>query len=500
MNGSPINPASFLLVGVARSGTTSLARLLDQASNGCCVVEPSPNLNVETRQMMQGRLPDPCSILTRTVIKRLREQHGDVIYGEKDVTYAPFIKHISQEVSCRFVYIRRDGRDMVRSLINWHDRKFGSVYRECREAGDLNATAISAAANLPVHLDTSDYSRPRPPKGSSLHVEWPTLSRAEMCAYYWSTVNELYLDQFALIPRDSWIEIDYTSPSSDAVMKVADFLGLKGLEESVVSAMLDRKINSLGDRGESGVGGYPAWPDWDGGMRRKFDRFAAGTMTRFGYYRNDAERWKPVGYGEVWSQKAADIDWYEWMYAGRKPMHEAMLAWVESLERAGDSIASVTDFGCGLGVGYSQAFESKRYTGVDISPGNIRWCHQNRNNPLHRYLCSDFINNDMSEKADLVFSSGTIDNAYDIDEFVAAMVRNSKKWVYLTCYRGWFPDLPEHVYRYNPEHACFYNDISLPRLLQRLEQLGCSDISAIPLKTGNRDIPFETSVFARVPG
>lgn len=491
----------FLLVGVARSGTTSLARLLDQASNGTCAVEPSPNLNVETRQMMEGRLLDPHTALFSTVIRRIRDhlKQGTGIYGEKDVTYAPFIPAIYHELPCRFVYIYRDGRDVVRSLINWHDRKFGSVYRECREIGDLNFSAVTAAANLPVHLDTSDYSRPRPPKDTPLHVEWPTLSRAEMCAYYWATVNDLYLDQLARIPSESWIGIDYTSPTPQAVFQVADFLGLDGLEEGVVSSMLNRRINSLSDRGESAAVAYPGWPNWDGGVRRKFDRFAAGTMERLGYYKEHAERWKPAGFGEFWKRQTSDTAWYEWMYEGRQSMHEDMIAWVKSRDGVGDSINSLIDFGCGRSVGYSYAFRLKRYIGVDISAENIRWCQQNRDTEKHRYLCADFITEEMPEKADLVFSSGTIDNCYDIDEYVAAMVRNANKWIYLTCYRGWFPNLPEHVYRYNSEHACFYNDVSLPRLLQRLQQLGCTEISALPLRTGSRDIPFETRVIARVP-
>lgn len=491
---------AFLLVGVARSGTTSLTRLLDTASNSCCVVEPYPNLNVETRLMMEGRLEGVHGVLSRTVIQRIREQlmfNKGVVYGEKDVTYAPFITHIFQEQPCQFVFIHRDGRDVVRSLINWHDQKFGTVYRECRETGNLNSTSILSAANLPIALDSSDYSRPRPALGTPLDLEWPNLTRAEMCAYYWATVNELYLEQFAKIPQDAWIDIDYTCPNPEAVMNVANFLGLKGLESDVVSEMLAGRINSLKDRGQSEENGYPKWTEWDGGMRRRFDRFAAGAMARMGYYRVQAERWRPAGYGEVWKLQTADIAWYEWMYDGRRRMHEDMLSWIESLEPC-DHIGSITDFGCGRGVGYSEAFREKRYIGVDISQENIHWCQENRCVSQHSYICADFITEAMPEKTDLVFSSGTIDNCYDIDEYLAAMVRNAKKWIYLTCYRGWFPDLPEHVYRYNSEQCCFYNDVSLPRVLKRLRELGCFDISAVPLRTGNPDIPFETRIIARV--
>lgn len=490
---------AFLLAGVARSGTTSLARILDQASNGCCVVEPSPNLNVATRLMMEGRLPDPLGELSRTVVGRLKAHVGNRqgIYGEKDVTYAPFIRMIYEQTGCRFVFCHRDGRDMVRSLINWHERKFGSVYRECSEIGNLNTAAISSAANLSIGLDTSDYSRPRPAQGSPEDVEWESWNRAEMCAYYWSTVNELYLCEFANLPASAWIAVDYTAPTVDSVLKVAQFLGLEGLDRVNVQHSLDRRINSLEDRGEKADGGYPKWTEWDGGMRRRFDQRAASTMHRLGYYRDEAERWRPASYGKVWSQEMADTAWYEWMYNGRKRMHEDMLAWIGTLENTSDRIDSVMDFGCGRAVGYSTSLQNKRYLGIDISRENITWCLKNRDTSRHSYICADIIRDQLPEKADLVFSSGTIDNAYDIDQYLAAMVRNSNKWIYLTCYRGWFPSIAEHLYRYDENHGCFYNDASLPQLLARLQKLGCSIVSAVPLATGNRDIPFETRIIAK---
>jgi hypothetical protein len=491
---------SFILAGVARSGTTSLARILDQASNGCCMVEPSPNLNVATRLMMEGRLEDPRRELSRTVVGRLKAHLAQPqgIYGEKDVTYAPFIRMIYEETGCRFVFCYRDGRDVVRSLINWHDKKFGSVYRECAEAGDLNSAAISAAANLLIGLDTSDYSRPRPPEDSPAYIEWESWSRPEMCAYYWSTVNELYLKELGRLPPSAWISIDYTAPSVEAVLQVARFVGLEGLEGEAVQGALDRRINSLQDRGEKAERVYPKWTDWDGGLRRRFDQRASVAMASLGLYRNESERWKPPSYGKVWSQEMANHAWYEWMYNGRKAMHDDMLAWIHTLEDTPDRINSVIDFGCGRAVGYSTSLQNKRYLGVDISKENIAWCQQNRDTSRHAYICADVIVDELPEKADLVFSSGTIDNAYDIDQYLAAMVRNSRKWIYLTCYRGWFPNIPEHLYRYDENHGCFYNDASLPRIMEQLEKLGCCVVSAVPLKTGNRDIPFETRIVAKL--
>ena len=492
----------YFVIGAARSGTTSLARILDGSQNGRCAVEPFPNLNRESRDMMEGRIGNPRAVLERTVLPRVRaELARGGVYGEKNVTYGPFLHYLHEALECRFVYIVRDGRDVVTSLVNWHDQKFGSVYRECTEVGALSGDAVRAAANLPVHLDESDYSRPRPPLNTPLGRAWERFSRAEMCAYYWSFINELYLRELERLPAHAWTRIDYTAPAAEDVARVARFCGLDGLSPEGIRPLLDRRINSLEERGSADSERYPHWTGWDGGMRRRFDRLAAPLMERLGYYREPAIRWRPRDYGRVWRERKADPEWYEWMYGGRRRMHEELLAWISAKDGSGEAIESVMDFGCGVGVGYCEALSDKRYIGVDLSPGNIAWCTEHRLNTRHRYVCIDFITESVGESADLVFSSGTIDNAYDADAYLAAMVRHAKKWVSLTCYRGWFPDLDEHRYSYNAEHGCFYNDLSPARLTHTLESLGCSEIRIAPLATGNREIPFETWITARVaPG
>lgn len=489
----------FVLVGCARSGTTSLARILDGASNGHCAIEPVPNLNLESRQAIEGRLGDVDRLLSDTVLARLASSSEHQVYGEKNVTYGPFLDRIQALSKCRVVFMHRDGRDVVRSLINWHDRKFGTVYRECREPGTLAPSAISSAASLPVALDTSDFSRPRPARESPLGRRWEDLSRLEMCTYYWSVANHQYVCALEAIDRDSQTWVDYTRPDADAVLDVAAFLGLEGLDRQGVADMLARRINSLADRGESEAGGFPRWTDWNGRQRERFEALGRDTMRSLGYWDDEAARWRPRGYGEVWSKKAADLAWYEWMFDGRRRMHEDMLSWLQALEAKGEKIVSAMDFGCGLGVGYSEHLADKHYIGLDISEQNIEWCHQYRDNRRHTYYRLDMIADRPPETADLVFSSGTIDNTYDIDGFIEAMVSAANKWVYFTCYRGWFDRLESHTYRYNTDHACFYNDISVACVLQKLAALGCRDVEAMPLRTGNRDISFEARFIARVP-
>jgi len=489
---------TYFILSCARSGSTSLTKILNTANNGICAVEPMPNLNKETRDAMDGRLVDLHSIVNRDVVPRVENAlKENEIYGEKNVTYGPFIPYLYEELNCKFVFLKRDGRDVVRSLINWHEQKFGTIYRECQDPGKLAPEAISSATNLPLHLDTSDYSRPRPRKDDPFYYEWEHFSRAEMCAFYWIRINELYVKQLSKLPKACWIELDYTKANVDNLMKVSDFLGLRGLSPEKVQLMFDTKINSLRDRGSS-EGTYPDWKNWNSKQRNRFDRIAGNIMHRLGYYDAPDEHWLPAGYGDFWQQHDGGLEWYTWMYDYRKKMHKEMVDWVHQRETEGDAILSIADFGCGLGVGYCDDFANKKYVGVDLSEKNTLWCREHRENPNNEYYCFDFIKESLKEPVDLVFSSGTLDNTYDIDVSLKNLVRNSKKWIYITFYRGWFPELKEHQYSWNEEHKCFYNNVSPSRIYEILLSLGCQDIQIKPTPTEHADIPYEMLVIARV--
>lgn len=497
----------FFIVSCARSGSTSLTNILNEATNCECCLEPSPNLNVETRLMMDGKLDNPIDVIDKTIAPRIESKllNNDV-YGEKNVTYGPFISYLYERFKCKFIFIKRDGRDVVRSLINWHDKKFGNIYRECAEMGNILPQALANAAQLPAHLDTSDYSRPRPGKDDPLYYEWENLTRAEMCAYYWAKINNIYVDQLKMLPEDAWISVDYTSPQANSLVELADFCGLLGLKKEKIQSMLDRKINSLRDRGTiiERESEYPEWMNWDSVLRNKFDRIAGKTMYKLGYYGIPQTNWKPLNYGVWWINHKGGHEWYSWMYRCREKMHIDMIDWVAEREAEGEVMESIADIGCGLGVGYAEAFSEKRYIGIDMSINNIEWCRKNILNKKHEYYCLDFIETPLQNKYDLVFSSGTIDNTYDIDSFLVAMVKSSKRWIYATLYRGWFPDLNVHQYKWSDEHACFYNNASPRRIREKLLSIGCKNITIEPImikpNADNHAPPFyETRIIAMVP-
>jgi SAM-dependent methyltransferase len=208
-------------------------------------------------------------------------------------------------------------------------------------------------------------------------------------------------------------------------------------------------------------------------------------------------RARPDEYGRVWKRHQGGLDWYTWMYQGRAEQHRCLQQWFAATTRR-EPIASVLEMGCGLGVGYADFFAQLRYVGADLSGKEIEWCRENRRNPRHEYVACDFIEAPFPERFDLVFSQGTIDNTYDMDAFLRAAVAASTRWVYVTAYRGFFPDLDEHVYRWNEGDGCYYNDLSAGRATATLRESGCREVAVVPSFTGRAEIPFETLILGRV--
>lgn len=273
----------YFILSCARSGSTSLARILDTADNGQCLLEPVPNLNVETRDMMEGRLENPRQMLAEQVFPRiakvLDEGH---IYGEKNVTQGPFIPYLYEMLKCKFVYLKRDGRDVATSLMNWHNEVFGSIYREAKEQGILSSIAKKAISLLPIEQDTSDYSRPRPRPNDPFYKEWSNLSRFEMVTWYWAYINRLYLENLANIPQEDWITLDYSGVTAQNIETVFDFLGLTGYQEERVTEMLESRINSVEQR--TGLRPrFPRWPEWEASRMQQFKRIAQETMDLLEY-------------------------------------------------------------------------------------------------------------------------------------------------------------------------------------------------------------------------
>jgi SAM-dependent methyltransferase len=207
---------------------------------------------------------------------------------------------------------------------------------------------------------------------------------------------------------------------------------------------------------------------------------------------------KPSNYGEWWKTNSKNLEWYEELYNSRRIVHRAFAEWVMERESSNITIDSVLEIGCGRAVSYADLFKNKQFVGYDISEKEIDWCKQNRKNPLHNYIFGDFLDAKIMKEYDLVFSHAVIDHIYDINLLIVSMVEAAKKLVYITSYRGWFPDLKTHAYRWSETDTCFYNNISPHEIRQVLVDVHCKKFVIAPLVTANPVIPYETVIIIEV--
>lgn len=482
------------ITGSARSGTTSLLQALGLSKQTKIASEPEPTLNKESRELYDKRLVNPYSVIARDVVPRVaNELDKGYVYIEKHVSLVPFIKYLSTFLDCKFIIPVRDGRDVVTSLINWHNQMFPIIYQECKEPVLLGEHASKILANQ-LGSDPFDYSLPRPLPDDPWFSKWEDFSRFEMVSWYWNFINQYLFQQLKELPSDRYLIIDYTNPTPKCIKQIYDFIGLSDYNESKVLKLLNSHVNSLKDRiGKTGT--FPQWAQWTEEQHQRFLDIAFESMAMLDF--TDTRRPCPPGFGEWW-QKGEPVNpkWYASIYDYRLPSHETFKSWVKDMEAKLGTMNSVIDVGSGIGYGYTEFFQSKNFIGIDLSTQAIQWSNERNTNSRHRYICEDIIQKLPNIQADLVFSQGTIDNVYDMDAFLKAMAKMTQKVLYIANYRGYFGNMNEHRYAWDPKmHVCF-NDISARKAIEVLEKEGFQTVVAFPMATHRTDIQSETVIIA----
>ena len=147
-------------------------------------------------------------------------------------------------------------------------------------------------------------------------------------------------------------------------------------------------------------------------------------------------------YGKTWQERDGNeqTDWYDRMHESHKIQHQDFIQYLKTRK----NLETVLEVGCGTGVypiKLKELFVNIKYTGTDISETAIKQCK--KNSPFE-FFAGDFIKLNISKKFDFVFSHAVVDHVYDMDEFVTKIVNSTKKYAYVTAYRGFFPDLKKH--------------------------------------------------------
>lgn len=245
------------------------------------------------------------------------------------------------------------------------------------------------------------------------------------------------------------------------------------------------------------------WPaEWNEDERARVECLIYDTQVRAGFYPANKLRFRPPSYGWYWRDQDNSIEWFEWMHNARKVIHDDCLATIRAVEEREGRQLSYMDVGCGKGIGYEKYFADRRFVGVDLGTTAIDWCKENLRNSHHTYITADVQTEgaaaELAElKCDFVLCHGTIDCSWDSRALLESLHDITGDWVYISAARGWFPDLANHRYMWQPTNSCFYNDLSPLRLEREMKEIGFIDIEVSALASGRKDCPYETRIVAR---
>lgn len=176
-------------------------------------------------------------------------------YGLLDVASSVFKNQ-------RVVYIIRDGRDWVRSSINW-----GEIY------GKKGLRKVYAHV-WPSAKDFSD---------DPLAEDWDTLSRFEKLCWAWTRLNEYALNSLKQNPSARLFQFEKIFVGQeryqylDELLRFATTLPSINFEEiRKPTGWLERKIHQSSDN-------FPGWENWSHQQKSQFKDICGPLMTKLGY-------------------------------------------------------------------------------------------------------------------------------------------------------------------------------------------------------------------------
>ena len=176
-------------------------------------------------------------------------------YGLLDIMPAAFESH-------RAIYIVRDGRDWVRSVLNW-----GEVYGK------------SALRELISH---------KWPKASDLLDDpfcekWESLSRFEKVCWAWSRLNKYALRTLSKNRHARLYRFEQIFSGEERYQVLNDLVSFVTTIPGIVPASLDRTEGWLEQKIHMSSGNFPHWEEWEQTQKHQFEIICGPLMEELGY-------------------------------------------------------------------------------------------------------------------------------------------------------------------------------------------------------------------------
>ena len=265
----------FFIIGAPRSGTTAITRILSMAENAEVHVEQPPKMCIESRELYKGSAlnPEEYLITNKEPVIRQTLDKG-LIYGDKNPNSLLFIPFMNKLWNPKYIFMIRDGREVVRSAMDYHKYLGGGIFN--MKEDDPVSDLVSPEQNY------WDYSRFRPNAGTPLHDKWQKLSRFEKYCWYWNEYNTILLKTISQLTTSTYMIVDISKLNDLTCEKIYTFLGLTGYKAGNISSMISSRINSIEEKSGKAYS-FPHWQNWSTLETEIFNLYCGETMKELGF-------------------------------------------------------------------------------------------------------------------------------------------------------------------------------------------------------------------------
>lgn len=268
-----MNKNIFFIFGSPRSATTAFANILDFADNAKVFIEQQPKMGYESREKYEGHFDDSKSFIFSSKNEHiLNVHHKNLHYGDKNQNYLVFIEDIIKAwPNAKLLFLYRDGRDVVRSLMNWkNDSKRNNKIFNMKE-DNFNSNKI-----YPVQ-DLWDYSRIRPKKGESYYEGWKEMNEFEKICWYWASYNEIALNSLEVLDRNRYLMLNMSDNNLiENIENAYKFLDLLGFDKVKIQSLLQSKINRTPYNSYI----FPIYDEWNKSHKEVFSYYCNDIMNK----------------------------------------------------------------------------------------------------------------------------------------------------------------------------------------------------------------------------
>lgn len=240
----------FFVLSTGRSGTRSIASILSMHPDMTCIHEGRPQLIRLSTELAHGEK-------SKTEAKlELGDLYSaavvpDGIYGESNQKFWNLVTLLDALFpKCRFVWLIRDGRDVVAST---HSRGWFSSDEKIR-----------AHPAEPGILRWHYYRLDGAKCGRFAPEQWARLSVFEKNCWYWAHVNKVIGEELSGLSEDRWIKIRV----EDLDAKLAELVTFLGGSPHVLKAA----------RENVATGKLRSWDRWSATENKQFEHWCGEQM------------------------------------------------------------------------------------------------------------------------------------------------------------------------------------------------------------------------------